>query len=63
MRDLSAGFLNTGSVAGLFEAPSLGYADAKGVAGADAGDTVLLEGIYSNIPVYVEVPQVGTVSV
>jgi 2-methylisocitrate lyase-like PEP mutase family enzyme len=29
MRDLSAGFLNTGSVAGLFEAPSLGYADAN----------------------------------
>lgn len=29
MRDLSAGFLRTGSVAGLFEPPTLGYADAN----------------------------------
>lgn len=37
---------------------STGYADALGVAGASGNDTVLLEGIYSNIPVFVEVPQV-----
>jgi hypothetical protein len=37
---------------------STGYAKLPGVAGATAGDVVTLEGIYSNIPVYVEVPQV-----
>lgn len=37
---------------------STGYAKLPGVAGATSGDDVVLEGIYTNIPVYVEVPQV-----
>lgn len=37
---------------------STGYAKLPGVAGATTGDDVMLEGIYTNIPVYIEIPQV-----